>query len=244
MNTYAITSHPVRRPWRAAAAATGLAVALAACSQSNTSQGAKVAGAAPAPIAAPAGRYAVDPYHATLEFRVSHLGLANYVARFTRFEAAVQLDPANLPASSVEVTIDPVSVRTDFAGDYTATHAGSPYRSFDEALAQSPKFFNAGQYPRIAFKSTKVEEAAPGRLRVTGDLTLLGKTLPVALDAVVVGSAAAHPFHKRGAIGFSATGTFNRSAFGMTDMLQPPLIGDAVTIQFDGEFHQAGAAGA
>ena len=76
---------------------------------------------------------------------------------------------------------------------------------------------------------------------MTGDLTLLGKTHPVTLDATVVGAMAAHPFTKRGAIGFSAIGTFNRSTFDMTHLLQPPIVGDAVTVQFDGEFQQAAA---
>ncbi|CAG0942440.1 Protein YceI [Gammaproteobacteria bacterium] len=222
------------------------AVALGACAPpapQQTTGAAAPAPAAAAPIAAPAGRYTLDPDHATLEFRVGHMGLANYVARFTRFKASLQLDPASLAASSIEVTVDPTSIRTDYAGDYKAAVPGTPYASFDEALAQSPKFFDAGQHPQIGFRSSMVEETAPGQLRVTGDLSLLGKTLPVTLDVAVVGSVAAHPFLGRGAIGFSATGTFDRSAFGMTELLKPALVSDAVAIRFDGEFHQDAAQG-
>ena len=196
---------------------------------------------ASAKISAPAGRYEMDRNHSRLQFRIGHLGLSNYIVRFNKFDIALTLDPNNPPASSVTVTVDPTSVDTDYPVDYKAGHPNSPFQSFDEDLAQSPKFFNAAQYPQITFKSTRVEQTSPGKLRVTGDLTLLGKTHPVTLDATVVGAVAAHPFTKRGAIGFSATGTFNRSAFGMTHLLQPPIVGDAVTVQFDGEFQQAAA---
>ena len=183
----------------------------------------------------------MDRNHATLQFRISHFGLSNYVVRFNKFDVALTLDPNDPSASSVTVNVDPTSVHTDYPGDYRAWHPDSPFQSWDEDLAQSPKFFNAAQHPRIAFRSTKVEQLAPGKLRVTGDLTLLGKTHPVTLDATVIGAMATHPFTKRGAIGFSASGTFNRSTFGMTHLLQPPLAGDAVTVQFDGEFNQAAA---
>lgn len=215
-------------------------LAFAACSPSTPPAEQKSAAASPpamSEIAAPAGTYELDPAHASLSFRVNHLGLANYVARFTRFNVSLKLDPANIAASSVTATIDPTSVRTDYSGDYKAGHANSPYNSWDEDLAQSPKFLNAGAHPQITFNSTRVEQTASGTLRITGDLTLLGQTQPVTLEATVVGSGL-HPFNKRGAIGFSATGSFNRSAFGMTHLLQPLLVGDAVTIQFEGEFQQ------
>lgn len=203
---------------------------LAACS--------KAPAPASAAIAAPAGTYELDPYHSSVSFGINHIGLSNYIARFTGYKATLKLDPANLPASSVTVTIDPASVRTDFSGDYPATHKGTPYKTFDEALAQDAKFLNAGKYPSIAFKSTKVEQSAPGKLKISGDLTFLGKTLPVTLDGSVVGSVAAHPFTQKGALGFSATTTIKRSEFGMTEYLK--MLGDEVTIRFEGEFHQAG----
>lgn len=201
---------------------------LAACSKSEAP--------AAVAIAAPAGTYELDPYHSSISFGINHIGLSNYIARFTGYKATLTLDPDNLAASSVTVTIDPASVRTDFSGDYVATHKGTPYKTFDEALAQDAKFLNAGKYPQIAFKSTKVEKTASGKLKITGDLTFLGKTLPVTLDGSVVGSVAAHPFTQKGALGFSAATTIKRSEFGMTEYLK--MLGDDVTIRFEGEFHQ------
>lgn len=195
------------------------------------------------PISAPAGTYDVDHNHATLAFSIKHLGLSNYIARFTDYTASIEMDPENLEAASVEVTIDPTSVRTDYAADYEANHPDSPFQSWNEDLARSDKFFNANEYPEITFRSTDVERTGANTLEVTGDLTLLGRTRPVTLEAEITGSTATHPLANTGAIGFSARGTFKRSAFGMDHLLSPPLVGDEVTLKFDGEFLQRGDNG-
>jgi polyisoprenoid-binding protein YceI len=217
------------------------AVALAACSPPAEKAAAPEA-AAPAAqqaqVQAPAGAYKLDPNHASLIFRVNHLGLSNYTARFTRFDGTVNLDPANPAATSVTFTVSPGSVSTDTPSpaEYRATHAprGRPYQSWSDDLARSPEFFNSGQFPEATFRSTRVEPTGPNTARVTGDLTLRGQTHPITLDATLVGSTADR-FGGGPAIGFSATGAFSRAQFGFTT---PPaqVVGDEVTIQFEGEF--------
>ena len=205
---------------------------LAACGQGHSQS------AAPAvALTAPAGQYTLDQHHRSLVGKVQHMNLAPYSLRFTKFDVTLKLDPKNLAASSVEVTLDPTSVRTDYTGDYTGTHENTPYNSFEEALARDAKFFNAGQFPVVTFKSTKVESTGTGRMKVTGDLTLLGKTQPLVLDVTVTGSMAEHPRTKAGALGFTAVGTFKRSLFGM-DFGVGKFLGDDITITFDGEFKQ------
>lgn len=219
---------------RFAAVPLTLLALLAACGQ-GPSPGQSSAPAVE--LTAPAGTYTLDPNHRSLVGKVQHMNLAPYSLRFTKFDVTLNLDPKNVAASSVEVTLDPTSVRTDYTGDYKANHEGTPYNSFEEALAQGPKFFNAGQFPSVTFKSTKVESQGTGRMKVTGDLTLLGKSQPLVLEVTVTGSIAEHPFTKVGALGFSATGTFKRSLFGM-DFGVGKFLGDDVTVTFDGEFKQ------
>ena len=197
---------------------------------------------APAIGDAPTGLYNVDPNHASLRFSVSHLGLSNYDVRFTRFDATVDLDAADVGASSLLVDIDPASVRAHYMTDYKETHPDSEFETWDEDLAYSENFFAARQYPSIQYRSTAIEETGPGSLRIHGDLTMLGQTHPVSLEAKLVGAVATHPFISgRGAFGFSAKGTLKRSDFGMDYLLSPPLVGDVVTISFEGEFLQAAA---
>ena len=209
----------------------GATLVVAACSK------------APAPAAvtltAPAGSYTMDPYHTTISAGIKHIGLSNYLIRFTKYEGTLTLDPANLATSTVTVTIDPKSIRTDYSGDYAATHKGTPYKTFDEALAMDAKFLDAGKYPQITFTSTRVAPTVSG-LNITGDLNFHGVTKPVVLDVTVVGSTAAHPFTQKGAVGFSARTSFKRSDFGMTEYLKPAVLGDDISLQFEGEFHQAG----
>jgi polyisoprenoid-binding protein YceI len=229
---------PSTRQFLLVAAAAVAAAALVACSK-PVPPTASIATPTPATITSPAGRYELDPTHSSLSFSVNHLGLSNYVARFTGYQVTLDLDPANLPASSLVATINPASIRTDYSGDYRAAVKDSKFQSWDEDLAQSDKFFNASQHPKIEFRSTRVEQMAPGVLSIAGDLSLRGQTRPVTLSATLVGSTAVHPFTgKGGVIGFSASGSFKRSEFGMDYLLKPPLVGDTVTIQFEGEFGQ------
>ena len=189
-------------------------------------------------VQAPSGQYQVDLNHARLRFSVVHLGLSHYELRFTDFQASLQLNKEQPEQSSITLTIDPNSVRSDYVGDYKATHQDSPFDTWNEALAKSPKFLNAGEYPEISFVSTRVRPAGERSLEVEGNLTLLGTTKPMRLDVKIVGDAAEHPFSGVGAIGFSATGSFKRSDFGMTHLLNPPLVSDEVMVRFDGEFNQ------
>ena len=196
---------------------------------------ASAAAAEGADIKAPKGTYKNDPYHSSLTFKIDHMGLSHYTARFVKFDATLDLDPAKLASSSVTVHIDPTSVRTDFSGDFKAGHKDSPYQTFEEEIARGDKFLNADKFSTISFKSTKVVQAGK-TLKVTGDLTFLGVTKPVTLLGSVVGSVEKHPFMGKGVVGFSATGTVKRSDWGMIGT--QAFLGDDVTIIFEGEFDQ------
>lgn len=221
--------------------AVAAAATLAACNPAPAEKAAEPATGAGAAVSVPsdlvAGTYQLDPNHANLDWSIQHLSLSNYTARFNTISAELTLDPANLANSTVTATIDPRSVDTTYAGDYRGTHRGTPYASFDEAIAMDPQMLNAGQFPAITFTSTKVEPTGPASAKVTGDLTFLGQTQEVVLDTTFVGGFARHPMLNVPAVAFSATGQFRRSEFGMPT---GPL-GDKVTIRFDGEFTQAAA---
>ena len=225
--------------------ALGLAVlALAACSDADTPAtnpapahppGQQMATDAPA-LSVPAGRYALDRDHSSLHVAVQHLGLSDYVMRFTDYQMQMTLNPDDIGKSQVTLTIDPTSIAADYHSDYQTTHPDAEYGSWTETLARSDKFFDAGQYPEIRFESTSVTRSQPGHLQVQGDLTLKGQTHPVSLDVSVAGTLQEHPMAGVAAVAFAATGSFNRSDFGMDYLLAPPLVGDKVTINFVGEF--------
>lgn len=208
---------------------------LAACGQNGTKTGGEASPAAdtaPVALKAPAGVYVLDPTHASLDWSILHNTISHYSARFNTFEAKITLDPANLANSSVEATIDAASVDANYPGDYKSTHKGTGFASWSQDIGLSDKFLNGRAFPKIIFKSTKVETTGPRTAKVTGDLTFLGVTKPVTLNATFNGELERHPFAGVPAIGFAAEGSFKRSDFGMA--VGP--VGDDVTIRFDGEF--------
>jgi len=177
------------------------------------------------PAAPPAGTYRMDRAHSSLTWKVNHLGLSNYTARFTRFDATLDIDPANPQSAKVVVTVDPTSVRTDYPF--------SEKRDFDKELGEGEKFFNAKEFTLIVFSSTRVERTGKRTANVTGDLTLLGITKPLTIY-VTLNGAMQHPMAQAPALGFSGIAKLKRSDFGMTFML--PLIGDEVTLSIEAEF--------
>jgi polyisoprenoid-binding protein YceI len=160
--------------------------------------------------AVPKGVYTLDKPHTSLIFRVSHMGFSNFTARFTRLDARLETDPSNLAASKLEVTIDPASIQTDNAPDgFLAEVAGKGW-------------LDAQDFPQIKYRSTKVEVLGANRIRINGELTLHGVTRPVALDAKYNGGYASQPMDPHARIGFSATGKFKRSEFGVTVGIPAP----------------------
>ena len=159
-----------------------------------------------APLEVPAGEYRLDASHASLIFRLDHLGFSSYTARFRKFDATLTFDPANLAASSVTVTVDPRSLETDFPDPATL--------DFNAEL-QNEQWLSSAQFPQMTWQSKHVEVVSPRKMKIHGELTLRGVTRPVTLDATLNGGYAGHPMDPHARIGFSARGTLNRSEFGM-----------------------------
>lgn len=179
--------------------------------------------------AMPAGLYKLDKTHASIVWKVNHLGLSDYTARFTKFEADLRLNPTNLESSKIIVNIDPTSIKTDYPEPEK--------KDFDAQLINDAGWFNAAQFPKITFTSTKVEKTGDDTGKVTGDLTFMGVTKPVTLDVKFNAALGNHPFANKPAVGFSATGTIKRSDFGMTKYI--PQIGDEVKLLIEVEFMYA-----
>lgn len=186
--------------------------------------------AAEAPV--PAGVYKVDPNHASIGWSIKHLGLSNYHARFAKFDAEVSVDQANPAASKLSFKLDPASVRTDYSGDYQATHKGSPFKTWEEAIAKG--FLGADKTPQITFTSSAFKLDGENQGVVTGELTMNGVTKPVSFTVALTG-AGEHPFAKKAAFGIAAAGVVKRSDFGVAQQLNAAL-GDEVAIEFNGEF--------
>ena len=192
----------------------------------------------PAPVALviPSGEYTVDPNHASLRFDIMHLGLAEYNARLTKFDAKLNVDAANPTASTLSFAADAASVRTDYSGNFQATHKGSPYKTWDEALAK--QFLGLEKQPKITFTSTSFTQDGGNKGTLVGDLSIGGVSKPVTFEVELSGQVAEHPFTKAPAVGFEAEGKIKRSDYGIaTDGFLNGALGDEVEIEFNGEFY-------
>ncbi|MBD3771470.1 MAG: polyisoprenoid-binding protein [Rhodobacterales bacterium] len=228
------------------------AIALAACGAPAASDSTPAAPAAsvaeatagpadaPAPELGPAGTYDLDPTHASLTWKVNHFGLSNYTARFTGISGTLVFDPENLSASSLEVSVDPASVETDYPADFKAGHPDSPFDTFDQEISESDAYFNSTVFPTITFKSTEITPTGANTGTVTGDLTFRGVTKPVTLDVTYNGTASFPWAPDQPKIGFSATGSLKRSDFGLDIMV--PSLGDEVDLLIEVEFAKAADA--
>ena len=109
----------------------------------------------------------IDPMHSLAEFSVKHMMISTVRGQFGGVKGTIVYDPKNPASSTVEATIDCTTVNT-----------GEPKRDAD---LKSAEFFDIAHYPTMKFKSTKVEVAGAGELKVTGTLTINAVTKTVIL---------------------------------------------------------------
>jgi polyisoprenoid-binding protein YceI len=153
------------------------------------------------PALAQASTWDVDPAHSTVEFSVRHMMVTTVKGQFQKVKGAVELDEKDVTKSSVEVSVDTASIDTREAKR--------------DAHLKSADFFDAAKFPALTFKSTKVEKAGKGKLKVTGDLTMHGVTKPVVLTVDGPSASIKDPFG-RTVRGVMATGKLDRKDWGMT----------------------------
>ncbi|MBY8821104.1 YceI family protein [Sphingomonas colocasiae] len=175
-----------------------------------------------------AGTYTADPGHSLIAWEVNHFGFSPYHGLITGVSGTLSIDPANLAASAVDVTI-PIKGTAPYSG------VASGNAQLDAHLLKAD-FFDAEKFPTASFKSTRVILDDDGdEAKIEGNLTIRGVTRPVVLDAEFVG-AGINPFVKKQTVGFKAETTIKRSDFGISYGI--PLVTDAVKIDIAAAFEK------
>ena len=162
--------------------------------------------------------YKVDPTHTATVFSWNHFGFSMPSGNFTDIQGTISVDNDQPAKSSVNISIPLSSVNTNVP-------------ALDKEF-QEEAWFNAAKYPNITFKSTKVETTDKKNFKIIGDLTVKGVTKPVVLDAVL-NKQGDHPMTKAATVGFNATTSFDRSAFGIGNYV--PNVGDKITVNITTE---------
>jgi polyisoprenoid-binding protein YceI len=168
----------------------------------------------------PTGTWVVDPVHSYVGFAVKHLGISTVRGEFKEFEGTLELGE-DVSAWRTYGTVKVASVDTD--------------ETDRDGHLRSPDFFDAAQFPEIAFESTKIEALDEDEYRVTGRLTIHGVTNEIVLHANVGGTELDPWGNER--VGLEVTGQLSRADYGMK--LQQALgsgnlvVGDRVTLALD-----------
>jgi polyisoprenoid-binding protein YceI len=209
------------RAWRAFALASVISQAVVIAAQA---QGGQPTGLPPGVYMgevdykqALAGTYTLDPDHASVIARVSHIGYSYSIFRFDRLSGTLAWDPANTAGASLSAKVETASITSNVKG-------------FGEQLA-GDEFLKTRSFPEASFVSTAFRQTSSRRGKVDGQLSLMGKTRPVTFDVELVGAGKGFAGQPR--IGINARTSIKPVDFGL-----PPLLGDAIEIVIDTEFQR------
>jgi len=197
-----------------------LALPLLAAAPILAQSGAPQLPGAADPARVAAGTYAVDNNHAQIRWTVNHFGFNDYFCILGQPTGSLTIDPAKPNDAQVNITI-PVAELATSRADLT-THM------------KTADFLNVATYPTATFVSTKVD-AMGKKAMIMGNLTLLGVTKPVMLDAEFTG-AGTNPMSQKATIGFRGSTTLKRSDWGMAKYV--PLVSDDVKIDISIAFEK------
>ena len=163
-------------------------------------------------------QWQLDDSHTRVGFSVEHLGFSTTMGQFNDVKGSINYNIKAPNKTAMNFVIKTDSIDTNW--EARDTHL------------KNEDFFNVTKYPTMTFKSTQVNFINPPQATVTGDFTMLGQTKPLTMN-VTLKKIANSPLTKKPVIGFRATGTIDRAAYGMTTFADG--ITTNVPIQIDGE---------
>jgi len=167
-----------------------------------------------------AGQFTMDPDHASLVWKINHLGFSTFIGRFNDMDASLNFDPQNVGNSSLEVIINTASLDINNA-------------EFAEEL-RGDNWFDTENFPQAVYRTTSLLEEDGNSFVFGGDLTLLGVTAPVDLNVNFHGGGR-NFLTRANTMGFSASANFLRSDFGLSRFTSFG-VGDDIELEIHIEF--------
>jgi len=143
--------------------------------------------------------------HASINFKIKHLGYSWLTGRFDTFSGDFSYDKNNIAASKIEVNIDTTSVNSNHA-------------ERDKHL-KGDDYLNVDKFSTAKFVSTSVTDKGQGNLDITGQLSLNGVTKKIVINATTTGEGTDPWGGYR--VGFSGTTSIALKDFAIEKNLGP-----------------------
>jgi polyisoprenoid-binding protein YceI len=147
------------------------------------------------------GTYTVDVAHSHAGFEVEHAGVSLFRGSFSPIEARVESTDEGVVLEG-GVRVDAISIGDENIRPHLL----------------SPEFFDAERNPEIRFRSNTIEGTAD-ELRVTGDLSMAGVSLPVEAHGNLRGPVPGPAGDK---IALHLEAAIDRTRFGMNWQMEMP----------------------
>lgn len=144
-------------------------------------------------------KWAIDPMHSEIQFKVKHLVISTVTGKFNSFTGSFEMEGDDFTTAEAEFSADIDSIATGVADR--------------DAHLKSDDFFNAERFPKLTFKSNGVKRIDDQHYKMVGDLTIRDITKPITLDVIYNGTVQ-DPYGNTKA-GFEVSGKVNRKAFNL-----------------------------
>jgi polyisoprenoid-binding protein YceI len=165
--------------------------------------------------------WGIDKAHSKIGFNVTHMVVSEVEGNFKDFDGSLVSKSDDFNGADVTFTAKTASIDTD--------------NEMRDNHLKSPDFFDAAQFPDVAFKGNLVKDGAKYVLK--GDFTMHGITKPVTFDVKYGGSINTGRGQKAG---FKLAGTVNRRDYGLTWDKKVPsgelVVADNVDLNIKVEF--------
>jgi len=169
-------------------------------------------------------KWALDPAHSEIHFKVRHLMVSWVTGSFKQFDATVETQGDDISTAKVRLTANINSVSTN--------------NEQRDAHLKAGDFFDAENHPQLVFESDRLEKIDNENYKLYGRLSLRGNEKKIVLNAEF-GGITQDPWGNT-RTGFSVTGKINRKDFGVSFSVISEtggiMLGDDVSISANVEF--------
>lgn len=145
-------------------------------------------------------KWSIDPMHSEIQFKIKHLLISTVTGSFKSFHGNAVTKNENFEDAEINFSLDAKSIDTN--------------QEMRDNHLRSPDFFNVEKFPTIDFKSISFKKTKDDHYQLTGNLTMVGVTKQVSVEAIFGGQAKDGYGNLKA--GFELSGTINRKDFGLT----------------------------